>query len=151
MAKNTIPPFLTSYPEAPIYDSSNSLGLNLSYEFDWWGKYRNQVNAAKAQVDSARAEQAEAALTLTSSVASAYYQLQANLALQDVLQHQVDNNQRLADLRKAQYNAGVYGIEIPQQTQAQADSAKTANHYVEITDQQLRHHYLRWPEGVRTQ
>jgi NodT family efflux transporter outer membrane factor (OMF) lipoprotein len=139
VAKNTIPPFLTSYPEAPIYDSSNSLGLNLSYEFDWWGKYRNQVNAAKAQVDSARAEQAEAALTLTSSVASAYYQLQADLALQDVLQHEVDNNQHLADLRKAQYQAGVYGVEIPQQTQAQADSAKQQIINLKAQTEQLRH------------
>ncbi|TPG64338.1 efflux transporter outer membrane subunit [Ewingella americana] len=124
VSKNTIPPFLTSYPEAPIFDSTNTLGLNLSYEFDWWGKYRNQVNAAKAQVDSARAEQAQAALTLTSSVAAAYYQLQANLAVQKVLQQEVDNNQHLADLRKAQYQAGIYGIDVPQQTQAQADTAR---------------------------
>ena len=70
------------YPHKPIYESSNSLGLNLAYEFDWWGKYRNQVNAAKAQVNAARAEQEQAALTLTSSVASAYYLLQSNLALE---------------------------------------------------------------------
>ncbi|KAA8997665.1 efflux transporter outer membrane subunit [Affinibrenneria salicis] len=139
VAKNTIPPFLTRYPAAPIYDNSNSLGLNLSYEFDWWGKYRNQVNAAKARVDASRAEQAEAALTLTCSVASAYYQLQANLALQDVLQQEVDNHQRLVDLRKAQYQAGVYGIEIPQQTRAQSDSAK--RQIIELSSQteQLRH------------
>ncbi|CPR14550.1 efflux transporter outer membrane subunit [Brenneria goodwinii] len=139
VAKNTIPPFLTRYPEAPIYDNSNSLGLNLSYEFDWWGKYRNQVNAAQARVDSARAEQAEAALTLTCSVASAYYQLQANLALQDVLQQEVDNHQRLVDLRKAQYQAGVYGIEIPQQTRAQADSAKQQIIVLSSQTEQLRH------------
>lgn len=124
ISQNTIPPFLTSYPSAPIYDTSNALGLNFSYELDWWGKFQNQVNAAKAQVDSARAEQAQAALNLTSSVASAYYQLQANLAVQKVLKQEVDNNQRLADLRKAQYQAGIYGVDVPQQIQAQADSAK---------------------------
>lgn len=139
VAKNTIPPFLTSYPEAPIYDNRNSLGLNLSYEFDWWGKYRDQVNAAKAQVDSTRAEQAEAALTLSCSVASAYYQLQANLALQDVLQREVDNHQGLVDLRKAQYQAGVYGIDIPQQTRAQADSAKQQIIGLLSQTEQLRH------------
>lgn len=139
VAKNTIPPFLDSYPGAPIYDSSNSLGLNLSYEFDWWGKYRDQVNAAKAQVDSARAEQAEAALTLTSSVASLYYQLQANLALQDVLQREIDNHQRLVDLRKAQYRAGVNGIEISQQTQARADSTKQQIIDLRSQAEQLKH------------
>ena len=40
------------------------------------------MNAAKAQVNAARAEQEQAALTLTSSVASAYYLLQSNLALE---------------------------------------------------------------------
>ncbi|MDX5630737.1 MULTISPECIES: efflux transporter outer membrane subunit [unclassified Brenneria] len=139
VAKNTIPPFLSRYPDAPIYDNSNSLGLNLSYEFDWWGKYRNQANAAQAQVDSSRAEQAEAALTLTCSVASAYYQLQANLALQDVLRNQVDNHRRLADLRQAQYQAGVYGIEIPQQTRAQADGAKQQLIVLSSQSEQLRH------------
>lgn len=124
MSQNTYQPFLGGYPGNPIYETTNTLGLNLTYEFDWWGKYRNQVNAAKAQVDSARAEQAQAALTLSSSVASTYYELQANFAVQKVLQQEVDNNQRLADLRKAQYQAGVYGVDIPQQTQAQADGAK---------------------------
>lgn len=124
MSQNTLQPFIQSYPDKPLYETTNDLGLNLSYEFDWWGKYRNQVNAAKAQIDSARAEQAQAALSLASSVASTYYQLQSNYALQAVLQTEVDNNQHLADLRKRQYEAGVYGVDIPQQTQAQADSVK---------------------------
>ncbi len=122
-----------------MYESTNSLGLNLAYEFDWWGKYRNQVNAAKAQIDAARAEQAQAALTLTSSVASAYYQLQANYALENVLQQEVDNNQRLADLRQKQYKAGIYGVEIPQQTQAQADSAKQQIIQLQSQIEQLKH------------
>ncbi|TQI81867.1 NodT family efflux transporter outer membrane factor (OMF) lipoprotein [Serratia fonticola] len=127
------------YLPNPVYESSNSLGVNLAYEFDWWGKYRNQVNAAKAQVDAARAEQAQAALTLTSSVASAYYQLQANYALEKVLQQEVDNNQRLADLRQTQYKAGIYGVEVPQQTQAQADSAKQQIIQLQSQIEQLKH------------
>lgn len=127
------------YPSAPIYESSNSLGLNLAYEFDWWGKYRNQVKAAKAQVDAARAEQAQAALTLSSSLASAYYQLQANYALEQVLQQQVDNSQRLADLRQRQYKAGIYGVEVPQQVQAQADNSKQQIIQLQSQVEQLKH------------
>jgi NodT family efflux transporter outer membrane factor (OMF) lipoprotein len=137
LAQNTNLGF--GYLPNPVYESSNSLGLNLAYEFDWWGKYRNQVNAAKAQIDAARAEQAQAALTLTSSVASAYYQLQANYALENVLQQEVDNNQRLADLRQKQYKAGIYGVEIPQQTQAQADSAKQQIIQLQSQIEQLKH------------
>jgi NodT family efflux transporter outer membrane factor (OMF) lipoprotein len=154
VSKNTIPSFLTSYPEAPIYDNSNTLGLNLSYEFDWWGKYRNQVNAAKAQVDSARAEQAQAALTLTSSVASTYYQLQAKEAIQKVLQQEVDDNQHLADLRKAQYQAGVYSVDVPQQTQAQADSVQQQIIESQSQIDQLKHQLAALaglgPDGLNT-
>ncbi|VEA67386.1 Multidrug resistance outer membrane protein MdtP precursor [Serratia plymuthica] len=127
------------YPHKPIYENSNSLGLNLAYEFDWWGKYRNQVNAAKAQVDSARAEQEQAALTLTSSVASSYYQLQSNFAQEKLLQQEVDNNQRLTELRQRQYKAGITGIDIPQQTQAQADSAKQQILQLQSQIEQLKH------------
>ncbi len=127
------------YPHKPIYESSNSLGLNLAYEFDWWGKYRNQVNAAKAQVDAARAEQEQAALTLTSSVASAYYQLQSNFAQEKLLQQEVDNNQSLTELRQRQYKAGITGIDIPQQTQAQADSAKQQILQLQSQIEQLKH------------
>ena len=127
------------YPHQPIYETSNSLGLNLAYEFDWWGKYRNQVNAAKAQVDAARAEQEQAALTLTSSVASAYYQLQSNFALEKLLQQEVDNNQSLTDLRQQQYKAGITGVDVPQQSQAQADGAKQQILQLQSQIEQLRH------------
>ncbi|EOA2974255.1 efflux transporter outer membrane subunit [Yersinia enterocolitica] len=139
VSQNTLQPFLQSYPDKPLYETSNTLGLNLSYEFDWWGKYRNRVNAANAQVNAALAEQQQAALTLTSSVASVYYQLQSNFALQNVLQQEVDNNDRLAELRTKQYQAGIYGIEIPQQTKAQADTAKQQIIQLQSQGEQLKH------------
>ncbi|EFE95942.1 efflux transporter outer membrane subunit [Serratia odorifera] len=127
------------YPHRPIYESSNSLGLNLAYEFDWWGKYRNQVKAAKAQVDAARAEQEQAALTLTSSVASAYYLLQSNYAQEKLLQQEVNNNDRLTQLRQQQYQAGLSGVDVPQQTKAQSDSAKQQILQLQSQIEQLKH------------
>ena len=127
------------YPHKPIYESSNSLGLNTAYEFDWWGKYRNQVNAAKAQVNAARAEQEQAALTLTSSVASAYYLLQSNLALEKLLQQEVNNNERLTALRQQRYQAGLTGVDVPQQTRAQSDVAKQQILQLQSQIEQLRH------------
>lgn len=37
MSQNTYQPFLGGYPGNPIYETTNTLGVNLSYEFDWWG------------------------------------------------------------------------------------------------------------------
>lgn len=127
------------YPQKPIYSSSNSLGLNLAYEFDWWGKYRNQVNAAKAQVDAARAEQEQAALTLTSSVASAYYLQQNYYAQETLLQQEVTNNDRLTQLRQRQYQAGMTGVDVPQQTKAQSDAAKQQILQLQSQIEQLKH------------
>ncbi|CNF20255.1 outer membrane efflux protein [Yersinia nurmii] len=139
ISQNTLQPFLQSYPSKPLYETANTLGLNMSYEFDWWGKFRNRVNAAKAQVDAAQAEQQQATLTLTSSVASVYYQLQSNLALQKLLQQEVDNNQRLVALHQKQYQAGIYGVEIPQQTQAQSDGVKQQIIQLTAQSEQLKH------------
>lgn len=105
------------YPHKPRYESANSLALNLVYEFDWWGTYRNQVNAAYT-------EQEHTALTLNSLVASDYYQWQSSLALEKLMQQDVDNNARLAALRQQRYQAGITGVDVPQQTQAPSDIAK---------------------------
>ncbi|UJD91704.1 efflux transporter outer membrane subunit [Rahnella aquatilis] len=113
----------TGYPASPLHYTSNSLGLSLDYELDWWGKYRNQVSAAKAQVDAARAEQAEAALMLTCSFASTYYMLQKNYALEELLQKESKDNQLLTNLRQQKFKAGIYGLNIPRQSQVEADSA----------------------------
>ncbi|MDN6774131.1 MAG: TolC family protein, partial [Enterobacterales bacterium] len=119
-SKNTIQPLAPNVPNPqPLYETTNNLGLSFSYEFDWWGKYRNQVNAAKAQVNAAHAEQQQTALSLTSAIASAYYQLQSDYAMQDLLNKQIQSYQALAEINEQQYNAGVIGIEVWQQSQAQ--------------------------------
>lgn len=121
-SKNTIQPLAPNVPNPqPLYETTNNLGLSFSYEFDWWGKYRNQVNAAKAQVNAAHAEQQQTALSLTSAIASAYYQLQSDYAMQDLLNKQIQSYQALAEINEQQYNAGVIGIEVWQQSQAQVD------------------------------
>ncbi|MDU3154395.1 MAG: efflux transporter outer membrane subunit [Hafnia alvei] len=121
-SKNTIQPLAPNVPNPqPLYETTNNLGLSFSYEFDWWGKYRNQVNAAKAQVNAAHAEQQQTALSLTSAIASAYYQLQSDYAMQNLLNKQIQSYQALAEINEQQYNAGVIGIEVWQQSQAQVD------------------------------
>jgi len=121
-SKNTIQPLAPNVPNPqPLYETTNNLGLSFSYEFDWWGKYRNQVNAAKAQVNAAHAEHQQTALSLTSAIASAYYQLQSDYAMQDLLNKQIQSYQALAEINEQQYNAGVIGVEVWQQSQAQVD------------------------------
>jgi len=71
--------------------NSGDLGLNFSYDFDFWGRNRSMIESALGQVAAAQAESAGAASTLSAAVASTYYQWQlvnARLALQDDVQSQ---------------------------------------------------------------
>ncbi|HSC81242.1 MAG TPA: efflux transporter outer membrane subunit [Chitinolyticbacter sp.] len=56
------------------------VGLNASYEFDWWGKHHSQVAASLGEVHARRAEEKQAELTLTVAVAQSYFTLQSDRA-----------------------------------------------------------------------
>jgi outer membrane protein TolC len=57
------------------WNDSGQASLNLFYEFDFWGKNRASIAAAISSAEAARADQAQARLTLAAAVASAYAQL----------------------------------------------------------------------------
>jgi multidrug efflux system outer membrane protein len=64
------------------------LGLQASYEIDFWGKNRAALNAAKATALASRYDQEVVELTVVSGVASTYFQA---LSLQDRLKVARDN------------------------------------------------------------
>src|SRR5690349_20158329 len=57
------------------WNDTGRAALNFSYEFDFWGKNRAAVAAATSDAEAARADLAQARLTLSTSVASAYADL----------------------------------------------------------------------------
>jgi len=50
-------------------------GLQVSYELDFWGKNRDALDSARAAALASRADRETVALTVTSGVATAYFQL----------------------------------------------------------------------------
>ena len=50
-------------------------GLDVSYELDFWGKNRDALDSAKAASLASRADRQTVALTVTSGVATTYFQL----------------------------------------------------------------------------
>lgn len=65
-------------PAALVPQGWNDVGraaLNFSYEFDFWGRNRAAVAAATSDAEAARADLAQARLTLSTSIASAYADL----------------------------------------------------------------------------
>ena len=54
------------------------LGVQLQYDFDWWGKKRATVEAALDQAHAAEAQRSAAALAIQYAVADTYFGWQAD-------------------------------------------------------------------------
>jgi NodT family efflux transporter outer membrane factor (OMF) lipoprotein len=55
--------------------NDNAVGLNLSWEIDFWGRYRRAVEAANAELDASVENYDDALVLLISEVASTYVQI----------------------------------------------------------------------------
>ena len=58
-----------------IDTSANSLGLDFSWELDFWGKFRRATEAARANLAASEWGQREITTELVANVASAYFTL----------------------------------------------------------------------------
>ncbi|HZR37871.1 MAG TPA: efflux transporter outer membrane subunit [Nevskia sp.] len=86
---------------------------SLSYEFDFWGKYRRGTEAARAQLLASEYAKQDVMAALVSGVATAYFTL---LTLDEQLvitQHTVETRQKFVDLTQAQHERGtVSGLDV---------------------------------------
>lgn len=90
------------------------LGVQLDYDFDWWGKKRASVEAALDQAHAAEAERSAAALTLQYTVADTYFGWQADRARVQLADQSIAAQTRLlhiAELRVKQ------GVDLPDEAQ----------------------------------
>lgn len=87
------------------YNNETRATLDFSYEIDFWGKNRAALAAATSELEAARADAAQARITLATSIASAYAELEHLYAQRDTneaaLKVRVDSldlfNQRFAN------------------------------------------------------
>jgi multidrug efflux system outer membrane protein len=117
--------------------NSSDLGLNFSYDFDFWGRNRAQIGAALGQVAAAQAESAGAASTLSAAVANTYYQWQlvnARLALQDDVQTQ---RGRLIELEAPRVKSGLSAGQLVAPLQADAAQPRQVRVQLETQRDQL--------------
>ncbi len=79
--------------------------LDLSWELDFWGKNRAALAAATSEAYAAKADAAQAALVLSTAVASAYAELAHQYALLDTAKSALSVRTKTAELfRKRQEN-----------------------------------------------
>ena len=81
--------------------------LELTYDFDIWGKNRNTWKAALGQVQANLADAAFTQLRISISVAQAYYQLQIDYQRQEIAQALVTNRQKYVELVERRIKANL--------------------------------------------
>jgi multidrug efflux system outer membrane protein len=91
---------------------------NVAYEIDLWGKLAAQRQAAALDYKASRADVEAAALSLTSSVAEAWFDVLAQHQKYDLLQTQIDLNARYVELLELRFEQGLSSVlDINQQRQ----------------------------------
>lgn len=98
-------PVPVAIPRAGI-NSFNTL-LDFSYEIDFWGKIRREVESARATADAASASYHHALLTLTGDVAAQYFLLRAADAELDSLRRTISLREQWQKLLDEKFKAGV--------------------------------------------
>lgn len=87
--------------------AADSIGVQLDYEIDLWGRVRNEVAAQKANVQASAADLASAKLSLEAELASDYVQLRGLDAEADLLDQTVKAYERTDALIAKRHSDGL--------------------------------------------
>lgn len=90
-----------------IHNITYALPLDLSYQLDLWGTYQGQYDSALYSAQAEAEAYCVALLTLTSDLASAYYQLRALDAQLDMLQSTITVRKNAYEVNQARWDAGL--------------------------------------------
>jgi NodT family efflux transporter outer membrane factor (OMF) lipoprotein len=91
--------------EGTTFDSYG-VGLNLSWEVDFWGRFRRQVESASAELDASLADYDGALVSLVSQVAQTYILIRTTQARLDVAKYNIDLQQESLRVAEAKFNVG---------------------------------------------
>lgn len=106
----------------PLTTTSNRAALNVSYELDFWGKYRRSSEAARAELLGTEAARDTVRVTLAAQVAQGYYNLLALDARVTAMQRTVQRGRVALDLLTKRFEAGMISEFDLQQRSAEVDA-----------------------------
>lgn len=128
------------YP-APLAGSAQSdthLGLDFSYELDFWGKNSSHLKAALSQQQAAEADRQAARVMLSSGVVEAYLNLQDAFAQRDVLRSILKQRENVQSITTQRFSAGLDTQVEVKQADAALAAGKVQLTQIETTLAQLR-------------
>jgi NodT family efflux transporter outer membrane factor (OMF) lipoprotein len=99
--------------------TSGQLALDFSYDIDFWGRNREALASARANVQAAVADQAAARLALAVAVARTYIQLDLGYAFLDVAKANLEQQQSILELTRQRVAAGLENTARVKQSEGQ--------------------------------
>jgi len=99
--------------------------LNISWELDFWGKYRAGLAGATSEFAARQAEEAQARLVLATAVASGYAELARLFAMRDAAERAVSVRARSYSLFAERHLHGLETRASVLEAQAKASQART--------------------------
>jgi NodT family efflux transporter outer membrane factor (OMF) lipoprotein len=115
-------------PTTPTYTNTNTVSGTVSYEFDLWGRIRNEVAAGEANAAAAAADLENARLSLIAQLVDDYVQLRSLDRDSAILDETVTIYARALGLTQQRHDAGIApGLDVAQaQTQLNAARSQAA-------------------------
>jgi multidrug efflux system outer membrane protein len=113
--------FTAGFP--PIGASNDySVGLDMSYELDLWGKYRSGALAAGNDLAASRYYRETIRITVAADVADAYFRLRAADALLVVFEETRKTRMDTVSLQRDRFDAGIIGEYDLRQAEAELEA-----------------------------
>lgn len=126
-------------PAGSPLSSDHSLGLNLSYELDLWGRVRNAAQSGDARAQASAADLAALRLGLQAELAGSYFALRGHERMAQLLSGVLQAYEQALALTQRRFEGGlVTGLDVDQ-ARLQLENTRTALADVQLRRSQLTH------------
>ncbi|MBZ7935122.1 TolC family protein [Campylobacter sp. B0100352/1] len=104
------------------YGNDFKMGLNLSYEIDLWGKYRDSYRASKASFEASKYDYEAARLSIISNTVQTYFNLVNAYENENALKQAYEAAQEIYRINNEKFSAGTTGEYELSQAKANLES-----------------------------